>query len=51
MLLRVSMRTIDRLLSDGTLPYSKVGRAVRIRRGDVDAILDPPAPLAERMSR
>jgi excisionase family DNA binding protein len=35
-LLRVSPRTIERLVEDGKLPVLKVRRAVRFRRADVE---------------
>jgi excisionase family DNA binding protein len=37
--LRVSRQTIWRLIRAGTLPAGKVGRAWRIRRIDVEALL------------
>lgn len=40
-MLRVSIRTVDRLISDGELPASKVGRSVRILRADIEALLSP----------
>ena len=45
-ILRVSVRTVDRLIEDGNLPASKVGRAVRIDRADVLALLSPSTPIA-----
>lgn len=44
-ILRVSTRTVDRLIADGELPASKIGRAVRINRVDVDALLAPMTPV------
>jgi excisionase family DNA binding protein len=37
--LRVHRRTMGRLLRDGTVPGSKIGRQWRIRRADLDALL------------
>lgn len=39
--LAVGLRTIDRMVAEGTLPAFRVGatRAVRIRRADLDAAL------------
>jgi excisionase family DNA binding protein len=42
-LLSVSVTTVRRLLSDGTLPRVRVGAAVRIRRSDVMAMADGAA--------
>lgn len=41
--LSVNPRTIRRRISDGTLPaaYVRGTRAVRLRRDDVEALLDP----------
>ena len=47
-ILDLSVRTIDRLIEDGDLPASKIGRAVRIRRDDVLALLSPSVPAPER---
>lgn len=40
-ILRVSIRTVDRLIVDGDLPASKVGASVRINRADVLSLLTP----------
>lgn len=45
-ILRVSIRTVDRLIETGDLPASKIGRAVRINRGDVLSLLSPSTPTA-----
>ncbi len=39
-LLKVSLRTVSRLIEKGELPYHKMERTVRIRREDVEAYLD-----------
>ena len=44
-ILRVSVRTVDRLIEEGELPASKVGRAVRINRADILALLTPTTPV------
>ena len=41
-MLRVSVRTVDRLIESGELPAAKVGRSVRVARADVQALLTPP---------
>lgn len=48
----LSIRTIDRYLADGTLPFHKLGKAkVRIFPSDIDALLTPaPALATERAS-
>ena len=38
-LLRLHVRTVGRLLKQGTLPGVKVGRQWRLRRADLDAYL------------
>ncbi len=38
--LKVSVRTVDRLLENGDLPYHKLKRFIRIQRDDVKAYLD-----------
>lgn len=45
-MLRVTRRTIDRYIKDGHLPASRLpgGRLLRIRRSDVNALLDAQAP-------
>ncbi len=43
-ILRVSIRTVDRLIADGELPASRVGRSVRVNRSDVLALVPPSAP-------
>jgi excisionase family DNA binding protein len=37
-----SLQTIDARRYDGTLPYQKFGRLVRIRKTDLEAMLNPP---------
>ena len=44
-MLRVSVRTVDRLIEAGELPAARVGRAVRVARADVQALLTPTAPV------
>lgn len=48
-MLRVSIRTVDRMISAGTLrKIPLAGRLVRIPRYEVEALLSPaPAALAE----
>jgi excisionase family DNA binding protein len=41
---RVSARTVWRWKEDGTLASVAIGRVVRFRRVDVDALLTPTAP-------
>ena len=38
--LRVSNMTVYRLIHDGRLPASRVGRSFRVERSDLDAYLD-----------
>jgi excisionase family DNA binding protein len=40
-LLRISINTARALIADGTIPATKVGRQWRIRRVDLDAMLEP----------
>ena len=40
--LRVHRRTMGRLLRDGTVPGTKIGRQWRIRRTDLDALTTNP---------
>lgn len=44
-MLRVSTRTVDRLIADGELPAAKFGHSVRIPRSAVEALLTP-SPVA-----
>jgi excisionase family DNA binding protein len=37
--LKVSERTIRMMLTQGRLPGAKIGRAWRVRRADLDAVL------------
>jgi excisionase family DNA binding protein len=37
--LKVTRRTIDRWIADGTIKASKIGRVVRIKRSEIDRIL------------
>jgi len=39
-LLKVSTRTIRRIIRRRELPYIRIGRQLRFRRGDVDAWLE-----------
>lgn len=39
--LRISERTVKRMLAAGTLPRVRIGRAVRIRRTDVQKLTEP----------
>lgn len=39
--LRISRQTLYRWRQDGTLPALKIGRLVRYRREDVEALLSP----------
>jgi excisionase family DNA binding protein len=39
-LLRVSRMTIYRLVNDGTIPSTRIGRSIRIRRTDFNAYLN-----------
>jgi len=41
--LRLHVRTVGRLLKQGTLPGVKVGRQWRLRRADLDAYLQGPS--------
>ncbi|MGN6503137.1 MAG: helix-turn-helix domain-containing protein, partial [Pseudolysinimonas sp.] len=43
-MLKVSTRTVDRYIDSGSLPASKVGRLVRVRRADFDAFTAPASP-------
>ena len=45
-ILRVSTRTVDRLIESGELPASKVGRSVRLKRTDIEALLTPTQEVA-----
>lgn len=42
----VSTQTIDARRHDGSLPYRKTGRLVRLRRTDVEALLQPETRAA-----
>ena len=42
-LLQVSLRTVRRLIADGTLPVARVGRSVRISTETLDALLSDHA--------
>ena len=42
--LRLHVRTVGRLLKQGTLPGVKVGRQWRLRKADLDAHLSGRAP-------
>lgn len=44
--LRVSVRTIDRYIHDGYVPVVRLGRTVRIRRADLDALINAFRPSA-----
>ncbi|GJF09609.1 hypothetical protein NGTWS0302_14260 [Mycolicibacterium cyprinidarum] len=46
---RVCARTVERAIAAGVLPAFKVGRAVRLRRADVDAWLtsEPVQPIPD----
>lgn len=44
--LRVTIRTLQRLESEGLLVPVRIGRAVRYRREDVDAFIDRQAASA-----
>ena len=46
-MLRVSVRTVDRLIEAGELPAARVGRAVRVARADVQALLTPTTPVPD----
>ena len=40
----VSKRTIERLIATGELPAYRIGRSVRIREVDLEAVLRPVRP-------
>ena len=42
-LLQVSLRTVRRLIADGTLPVARIGRSVRISTETLDALLSDHA--------
>lgn len=42
-LLQVSLRTVRRLIADGTLPSVRIGRAVRVPQEALDAFLSGQA--------
>ena len=42
-LLQVSLRTVRRLIADGTLPVARVGRSVRISTETLNAFLSDQA--------
>jgi excisionase family DNA binding protein len=37
-LVRVNEKTIRKMIADGRLPCARFGRAIRVRREDVDAL-------------
>lgn len=45
--LRVSDRTVSRLIRTGKLPASRIGRAVRIRQSDLLNLLDGKPSISE----
>jgi excisionase family DNA binding protein len=48
-LLKVSTVTVRRFIADGRLPAVKVGRAVRVEKGDVERVAKPiTAPAGQR---
>jgi excisionase family DNA binding protein len=49
--LRISRRTLDRLLASGQLTAQRIGEhgSLRFKRGDVHAVLRPRTPLAGTM--
>ena len=49
--LQVSRRTIDKLMKQGILPYLKIGRTVRIRAREVDAVLAQRCEVNRRLAR
>ena len=51
--LRISRRTLDRLLASGQLAAQRVGEngGLRFKRGDVAAVLQPRTTLASTMAR
>lgn len=44
--LRVTTKTVYKLISEGELPSFRVGRAVRLRRADVEAFVSRAGKLA-----
>jgi hypothetical protein len=51
--LRISRRTLDRLLASGQLTAQRIGEngGLRFKRGDVQAVLQPRTTLASAMAR
>jgi excisionase family DNA binding protein len=51
--LRISRRTLDRLLASGQLAAQRIGETgtLRFKRGDVAAVLQPRTTLAGAMAR
>ena len=47
--LRVSDRTVSRLIRTGKLPASRIGRAVRIRQSDLLKMLDGKPSISEAL--
>lgn len=48
-LLGVSLQTVRRRIADGTIPARKIGRLWKIRRIDIDRLLEPgPQPAGRR---
>ncbi len=49
-LFRVGLPTIYRWADDGTLPCVKIGKTVRFRRSEIEALLLAPASTDEQAS-
>ncbi len=45
--LEVPLRTLYRLIDEGQLPAYKMGRAIRLKKSDVEAFDPPPPDSAE----
>ena len=50
-ILRLSPPTVYRLIASGELPAARVGKALRIRRSQLEVILARPASRQERERR
>jgi excisionase family DNA binding protein len=48
LILRISCRTVWRMIDDGRLPAVRVDRAVRLHRAAVAALIKQPLEIAER---
>jgi excisionase family DNA binding protein len=48
-ILRLSVRTVRRLIAEDELPIVRIGRAVRVRREDLRSFIDKAARSGQEM--